>query len=318
MTRKSQPTRVDEKTDAPESVDGDIDLRQIIEKTFDPVSRAVPLERESIIRGIVVLGFWEEFCRERESDLEGLCDSEIKKLFNRYPPWCEHVRWVQDYWCRDEPARLDLALYFLSRLSNAVTAGGTVINLPPCAEYDPKHPPDDFSDLHNHLFLWAQITGGVIYARPNDKTAPLQRFNESILIDARLTAQMVMRDMFEVLRPERGDSSSLFLCDVYVVAASAADRFDCQTGTIKPVAPAVVSHGEPDKVKADSIQRVRRKKGAPKVAEMKREIVNKFPNGEYLEPGRGAKYLGFEDSQVFQKALKELRDEAEGYKGDIK
>ena len=143
---------------------------------------------------------------------------------------------LQDYWCRDEPARLGLALYRVSQLSHAVTAGGTVINLGPCAEYDPKHPPDDFRDLRSHLFLWAQITGGVIFARPKDKTAPWQPFNESILPAARLTAQMVMRDMFEVLQPERGDSSSLFLYDVYVVAASAADRFDCQTGTIKPVA----------------------------------------------------------------------------------
>jgi len=143
---------------------------------------------------------------------------------------------LQDYWCRDEPARLGLALYRVSQLSHAVTAGGTVINLPPCAEYDPKHPPDNFRDLHNRLLLWAEITGGVIFARPKDETAPWQRFNESILIDARLTAQMVNKDMFEVLQPERGDSSSLFLYDVYVVAASAADRFDCQTGTIKPVA----------------------------------------------------------------------------------
>jgi hypothetical protein len=237
MTRKSEPPRAD----------GDNAVGKCIAKTIDLVSRADPLERESIISGLTILGFWKEFCRERESDLEGLYKSEIEELFNRYPPWCEHVSWAQDEWCRDKPERLHSALWHVSMLSHVVVGGHSVIRLPPCAEYDPMHPPDDFRDLRNHLLHWAQITGGVIFARPNDETAPLQRFSESILIKARLTAPMVSSDMFEVLRPERGDSSSLFLYDVYVVAASAADRFDCQTGTIKPIAPAAMLDGEGNK-----------------------------------------------------------------------
>ena len=308
MTRKSQPTRAD----------GDIAVGKYIEKTIDLVSRADPLERVSIMSALPILHLWEEFCRETESDLEGLYKSEIEELFNRYPPWCEHVRWVQDHWCRDEPERLRRALWHVSMLSHVVVGGHSVSRLPPCSVCSLTYLPDDFSDLHNRLFLWAESTGGVIFARPNDETAPLQRFSESILHEARFTAPMVNKDMFEVLQPERGDSSSLFLYDVYVVAASAADRFDCQTGKIRPIVPAAGLDGEGITLTDVSHKQDRRKKGAPKVAEMKRKIVKKFPNGEYLEPGRGAKSLDFEDSQVFQKALRELRNEAETSEGDIK
>ena len=185
----------------------------------------------------------------------------------------EHYAWFQDDWCRDEPARLNLALLYISRLSRAATAGGSVIELPPCAEYNPKHPPDNFSEQRNRLFIWLEITKGVLFARPNDEFAPLQRFSESILTKARFTAPMVNSDMLEVLRPERGDSSSLFLYDVYVVAASAADRFDCQTGTIQPVAPPMASRVEKDDSGKNIVP-----KDSSKAEKALKYIREKYPN----------------------------------------
>ena len=40
------------------------------------------------------------------------------------------------------------------------------------------------------------------------------------------------------------DASERYIFDIHIVAASVADRFDCQTGTIQPVSPLVVSRGD--------------------------------------------------------------------------
>ena len=122
--------------------------------------------------------------------------------------------------------------------------------------------------------------------------------------------QQTFYDIRIVIRDELADEFDLnegrFRSDVETVRA----RLASSVALVKDgrsIAPK-------DLNKAALSKQDRRKKGAPKRDAMKAAIRKKWPNGEYLEKGRGAKSLGFKDDQTFKLALKALRDEADNLK----
>lgn len=251
MARKSQPTRADEKTDAPESMADHV----VIQNTIVPHCNWL-IDYDAIKR------VWNSF-ELREIEVESGIDrrktkvrlpiktvddygridrggeywSQLKPLLGHgvenNPKFCQFVWDYQISIVRNKPSRVSDIVSFLPRLSHFVSfsEGGVIL---PALYFS-----EGVSYTPRELFdIWMRLSGCAIFGR-KQIGEPFARLSVSELPVAKFDISK------ERVTFEQGQESlPLTFYDVLIVSPYDVDRFDCQTGKIRPIVPAVGLDGE--------------------------------------------------------------------------
>ena len=167
-----------------------------------------------------------------------------------------------------------------------------------------------------------------IFGRPDRVINPLQRLSPAVFDEYRVRSltdfcqsklssprpknrPFFMPDSFtwNTLTAFDDDASERYIFDIHIVAASVADRFDCQTGKIQPVSPSVM----PDNLKPDNLKPILPKRSSSE-SDCIAELRQVYPDGVPIGIGQKAimkneKIEGKYSKPVIERALNSYRAE---------